>query len=313
MKKKLLGMALALCMALSLFPVGALAAETAPADGWYVLKIMGNYVNFDSTNGAELRDNSATKNEGFLLEHKGDGQVTLMLENGTFLGIATAYKNGVRVKPVNAPYLWKIAPVDSGTFSLRPADRAEMVLNASEEKNVDGTDVLLWTHDGKNPPKNIKVEFAPIAARVVTAAPVAANFTLDGKAVSVPQAYTVAGGSYLQLRGIAVLLNGTAAQFNVGWDGTNAVIEAGKAYTGAANPAALVTTIHVKSSVHPFMLDGASASFDNAYLIGGSNYLSLREVAAKLSGTASQFNVYTDAAGTEVIAPGVPFTGIAPA
>ncbi|MEG2138954.1 MAG: hypothetical protein RRY64_09885, partial [Oscillospiraceae bacterium] len=104
-----------------------------------------------------------------------------------------------------------------------------------------------------------------------------------------------------------------AAQFNVGWDGTNAVIEAGKAYTGAANAAALVTTVHVKSSVHPVMLDGTLASFDNAYFIGGSNYLSLREVAAKLSGTASQFNVYTDAAGKEVILPGVAFTGLAPA
>ncbi|MEG1783128.1 MAG: hypothetical protein RR253_07765, partial [Oscillospiraceae bacterium] len=248
----------------------ARAAEATPADGWYALKIMGNFVNFDDTNGAELRDNSATGNEGFYLENKGDGTATLMLENGTFMGIASAYKNGVRVKTVDVPFLWKIAPIDGGTtFSLRPADHSEMVLNASEEKNVDGTDVLLWTHDGANPPKNIKVEFASIAARVITASPAAANFLMDGKSVSVPEAYNVAGASYLQLRSIAVLLNGTASQFNVGWDGTNAVIEAGKPYTGAANDAALVTTIDVNASTNPFNLDGAAAHFDYAYLIGG--------------------------------------------
>ncbi|MEG2679214.1 MAG: hypothetical protein RR949_04675 [Oscillospiraceae bacterium] len=312
MKKKLLGMALALCMALSLFPVGALAAETAPADGWYSLKIMGNYLNFDKTGGAELRDKSATKNEGFLVENKGDGQVTLRLENGNYMGIADPIGNGTWVKIVKAPYLWKMVPVAGGTFGLRPADRTEMAVNSSEEKNADGTHVILWTH-GKDLPKNAKVEFAPIAARVITIAPTAANFVLDGKAVSVPEAYNVNGGNYLQLRGIAVLLNGTAAQFNVGWDGANAVIEAGKPYTGTANPAAPVAIANVKASVHNFMLDAAPASFTNAYLIGDSNYLSLREVAEKLSGTASQFNVYKDAAGKDVIAPGVAFTSVAPA
>ncbi len=46
----------------------------------------------------------------------------------------------------------------------------------------------------------------------------------------------------LQLRGIAVLLNGTVAQFNVSWDGTYAVIETGKPYTGTAMPAKLAET-----------------------------------------------------------------------
>lgn len=35
----------------------------------------------------------------------------------------------------------------------------------------------------------------------------------------------------MQLRAITAMLNGTSAQFNVGWDGQYAVIEAGKPYS----------------------------------------------------------------------------------
>jgi hypothetical protein len=57
-----------------------------------------------------------------------------------------------------------------------------------------------------------------------------------GKPVSVIAAYSINNSNYLQLRAIAVMLSGTAAQFDVGWDGAagQAVIQPGVAYTGLA-------------------------------------------------------------------------------
>ncbi len=148
----------------------------------------------------------------------------------------------------------------------------------------------------------------------LTATPSKTTFVMNGKVVSVPEAYGVSGNNYLQLRGIAVLLNGTSAQFNVGWDGTYAVIETGKPYTGTANPAILKETTDVRKSGTQFKLDGQIISFDNAWLIGGnSNYLQLREVAGKLADTASRFNIYWDSEKSQaVIVPGTNYTGLAP-
>lgn len=149
------------------------------------------------------------------------------------------------------------------------------------------------------------------ATTPLKAKPSKTTFVLNGKVVNLPEAYNVNNNNYLQLRAIAVLLNGTAAQFNVGYDGTYAVIETGKPYTGVANPATLMETTDVRKSATGFKLDGRLISFDNAYYIGGyTNYLQLREVASKFSGTASQFDVYyDDAVGRAVIVPGIAYTG----
>ena len=149
-----------------------------------------------------------------------------------------------------------------------------------------------------------------------TAKPSTTTFVMNGQTVSVPEAYDVNNGNNcLQLRGIAVLLSGTAAQFNVSWDGTYAVIETGKPYTGKTNPTNLAETTNVRKSTTKFNIDGKVTSFDYAYYIDGdTNYLKLREVAAQLSGTSSQFNLYYDDAKKQaVIEPSNPYTGVAPA
>jgi len=144
------------------------------------------------------------------------------------------------------------------------------------------------------------------------AVPSKTNFVIDGKPVSITQAYNINGYNHFQLRAVAELLNGTAAQFNVYWDGKYAIIETGKPYNGTATPAALKPTYNVRKSNTSFKLDGAIIKFENAYLIdGGTNYVQLRELADKLKGTASQFSVYWDAEANEaVIVPGVGFTNI---
>ena len=149
------------------------------------------------------------------------------------------------------------------------------------------------------------------AAESLIASPSKTSFVMNGTPIFVPQAYNVKDNNYLQLRAIALLLNGTESQFNVSWDGTYAVIETSKQYSGTANPASLETTSNVKLSSNSFKLDDKVVTFEKAYLIDGdTNYLQLREVAQQLSGTKSQFNVYwDDELKQAVIETGTAYTG----
>ncbi len=151
-------------------------------------------------------------------------------------------------------------------------------------------------------------------AFAASAAPSKTNFVMNGKSVSVTAAYAISGTNYLQLRAIAAMLNGTSAQFDVGWDGQFAVIEPGKPYSGTVTETKLQNTTNIRQSSTKFKMNSNVFTFSDARLIdGNTNYIQLREFAQKLSGTASQFNVYWDsAAGQAVIQPGVAYTGNAP-
>lgn len=153
-----------------------------------------------------------------------------------------------------------------------------------------------------------------IASSTLYATPSKTSFVMNTKAVSVTQAYNVNGTNYLQLRALAAMLNGTSAQFNVGWDGEYAVIEPGKPYSDKITETTLKNTNNVRNSSTKFKIDDNIFKFDNSLLIDGdTNYLQLREFAQKLSDTSSRFNVYWDnAAGQAVIVPGVEYTGKAP-
>jgi len=155
---------------------------------------------------------------------------------------------------------------------------------------------------------------ATTAGERLVAVPSKTSFVMNGKPVSIKQAYNINDTNYLQLRAIAELLNGTDAQFNVSWDGKYAVIETGKPFNNTATPAALKTTENVRKSTTSFKLDGIVITFENVYLIDGdTNYLQLREFASKLKGTASQFNVYWDSKSKQaVIVPGEEYIGEAP-
>lgn len=147
-----------------------------------------------------------------------------------------------------------------------------------------------------------------------TAKPSQTNFVMNKQAVSVTATYSIDDTNYLQLRAIAALLNGTSSQFNVGWDGQYAVIEPGKAFSSSVSQTELRNTTNVRKSNTKFSMNGEVFSFVDARLIDGdTNYIQLREFAQKLSGTASQFNVYwDDPAGKAVIQPGVAYSGLGP-
>jgi len=153
-----------------------------------------------------------------------------------------------------------------------------------------------------------------IADSTITATPSKTNFVINGQPVSVTAAYTISGTNYLQLRAIAAMLNGTTAQFDVGWDGQYAVIEPGKPYSGTVTEVKLQNTTNLRQSDTKFKMNGEIFTFADARLIGGdTNYLQLREFAQKMGSTASKFNVYWDSkAGQAVIEPGAVYTGNAP-
>lgn len=129
-------------------------------NGWYNLRAMNNYLNLDPKESAELR--KKTVNQVFYVENKGKNQVTMKMSNGKYLGISGTIKDGARVKAVSTPFLWNTySENNADIFSLRPSTNIKMVVNASEEKNVDGTNIIVWTYTDLNAPNNAEFRFIP--------------------------------------------------------------------------------------------------------------------------------------------------------
>ncbi|NLB81988.1 MAG: hypothetical protein GX800_10370, partial [Clostridiaceae bacterium] len=144
------------------------------------------------------------------------------------------------------------------------------------------------------------------------------RFLVNGKLVGVPATYNIGGFNYLSLRGIAVLLNGTAAQFDVSWDSEYgyAKIETGKPYTGEEVSAGLPETADAGNTGEGFAvyLDGERyTGLNDVYFIADRYYCQLREFAERMNGRKSQFNVYWDEGLDQaVIEPGAWYTGVSP-
>lgn len=159
MKKRFTRTLLTLCILLSIMTVSAFAAEQ-PSDGWYYLRCMYNYLNLTTSGAAELR--SLSENQAFYMESKGDGKVSLKMKDGRYLGLEGDRKNGTRLKAVNSSYVWTIRHENKeGIFSLRPPEAYKMVVNASGEKNADGTAVIIWSHPAQDAPNNAEFRFIP--------------------------------------------------------------------------------------------------------------------------------------------------------
>lgn len=140
-----------------------------------------------------------------------------------------------------------------------------------------------------------------MAAEGQTATPFTTNLTVDGKTADCA-AYTIGGSNYFKLRDLAALLNGTAMQFEVGFDvSTQSVsLTSGKAYTsvGGELAAAGSETVSAAESSWKLAVDGHAVS-RKMQMIGWSNYVTLQDL-----GTVLGFKVdYASDANTAVIAP----------
>ena len=116
--------------------------------------------------------------------------------------------------------------------------------------------------------------------------------------------------NYVRLRDIAAALNGTGAQFEVGWNSTEGItVESGRPYTAAGGELTQIFTGDqpYKAGNSPLTANGAPIALEAITLTdkngGESNYFKLRDL-----GRALGFNVgYNDATGI-FIQTGRPYT-----
>lgn len=287
-------------------------------------------------NAEDKAELSSAKAERFKFTYKGNRTnqfdefmmlYTIQTMDGKYLALSgNVPTNRKQLITRDTEFLWAIeGPYAEGSkYKIYPPDFPNLLVNAEGKQSKDGTPVIIWFDALTYLPDNCafyvyyegnaSASFSRWKELPATATPSKTSFVMNGRPVSVTAAYTINGNNYLQLRAIASMLNGTVAQFDVGWDGQYAVIEPGKPYSGTVTETRLQTTTDVHISDTKFKLNGEIFTFSNARLIdGGTNYIQLREFAQKLSGTASQFNVYWDgAAGQAAIQPGVAYTGVAP-
>jgi predicted methyltransferase len=105
---------------------------------------------------------------------------------------------------------------------------------------------------------------------------------VNGKALSF-EAYNIDGSNYFKLRDLAMAVNRTEKQFEVGWDGAkNAInLTTNKAYTPTGGELAIPTNPtakEAKPTTSKVYVNGNEVTF-TAYNISGSNYFKLRDIA----------------------------------
>lgn len=170
MKKTLFALLLAMLLVGVMAPGRAFAREWTTertiTNGWYYLRCMYNYLNITKSGAAELRNLSA--NEAYYVESKGGSKYTLRLKDGRYLGLDGTRQNGTRLNAVNSPYTWLVYweatsfnTVNPDLFSLRPPEALKMLVNASGEKNADGTSIIIWTHEKLDAPNHAEFRFLP--------------------------------------------------------------------------------------------------------------------------------------------------------
>ena len=126
----------------------------------------------------------------------------------------------------------------------------------------------------------ITLSFATMAtAAPIEVPPSTHSVRVDGELVPVAGYFIPPGNNFFMLRDIAYVLNGTGAQFSIGWDGATSTITitTGEAYVPVGTemqgvPAGLAEAVRSDDSV---IVDGAEVTLI-AYRIGGSNFFQLR-------------------------------------
>lgn len=133
-------------------------------------------------------------------------------------------------------------------------------------------------------PTPIPVPVAP-AVSGLTATGIAAAVMVNGENVAF-DAYNIGGNNYFKLRDLAYTLNGSAKQFDVGFDSAaNAIsLTSGQAYTpnGSEMTAKGTGDKTPTATTSKILLDGKEVQFA-AYNIEGSNYFKLRDLGQALN------------------------------
>ena len=126
----------------------------------------------------------------------------------------------------------------------------------------------------------------PALPATAPAAPTNDKLSVDGKEAA-PAAYKINNANYFKLRDVAMLVNGTKAQFSIDYSDGNIYIVTGQPYRpigGELNtvPSSAATAMTSNDAVY---INGVETGFA-AYKIGGANYYGIRAL-----GKALGFNV----------------------
>ncbi len=117
----------------------------------------------------------------------------------------------------------------------------------------------------------------------------AQKLTVNGQSVDCEK-YNINGSNYFKLRDVAQLLNGTASQFEVGYDNEAKVVSitTNAAYTSVGGELTQRKDYSKTAvpSTQKIMINGNLVSNLSVYNIGGNNFFKLRDL-----GTALNFNV----------------------
>jgi len=121
----------------------------------------------------------------------------------------------------------------------------------------------------------------PAMAVVVTATPTNSKVMVDGKNVAF-EAYNIDGNNFFKLRDLAMAINGSSKQFQVGWDGANNAINltTNVAYTPDGKELVISENSTAKEATltaSKIYLNGEEVQL-TAYNIGGNNYFKLRDI-----------------------------------
>lgn len=168
------------------------------------------------------------------------------------------------------------------------ADKTEAPAEADKaDENADpAKDAETGKTEAPAETKEPEAKAAPIAAPAAKATAELSNakVLVNGNAVDF-QAYNIEGNNYFKLRDIAIALNETGSNFDIGYDkATRAItLTKGTAYTGAkeADAAATAGKKAATLSNQSVTLDGAAVSL-TAYNIDGFNYFKLRDLGDAL-------------------------------
>lgn len=229
------------------------------------------------------------------------GEVQYLTKQGNQMTAALTYMDAIGENP-DGTWGAHICTVNGQPVSSEELESALAQLTAGmTEKNYSYWDILSEqdTVDGT-------VQQTIAALRVLTnptAVVSSHKVTVDGEPVSLA-AYEIGGNNYFKLRDLAQALSGTAAQFEVAWNGAAQRIDltADTAYTPVGGElAALPTGSKAAALTKASVYLGDTALELIAYEIGGNNYFKLRDLGAALDfavqwdGAAQTVAIDTDA------------------
>ncbi len=123
-----------------------------------------------------------------------------------------------------------------------------------------------------------------VMAASLTAYPATMTVMLDGKQVK-PVGYNINGNNYYKLRDIALILNGTTAQFGVSWDKSTRSMNLtpGSGYEAVGGELGAIPTKNAtaQTSNETVLINGIKASL-TAYNVDGYNYFKLVDLGDAL-------------------------------